>query len=227
MLRSRPFVPFCLPMALALGACHAAPEVSPAAGDDGPAFKDDGTLEPRTGLPVGRAAPEAELRTGEGEPVKISGLIAESEGPVVLVFYRGGWCPYCVKHLSDLQAHIGELEELGASVIAVSPETPEHVAESIEKTGAEYTILSDPEMLASTAYNLTFEVDPGTQRKYRGYGIDLDTWNSTGEWKLPVPALYIIDKGGVIRWRHVDENYRERVKGRDVVEAVRALTEEG
>jgi len=218
-------------LGLLAGLALIAPAFAPDASDPGSSERaqagGEEALAPRTGLPVGHAAPDIEVRTAKNEPVKISELIANSEGPVVLVFYRGGWCPFCMKHLSDIEKHLDELKALGASVVAVSPETPEHVAETIKKVGAEYTILSDPEMLAATAYNLTFEVDPGTQKKYHGYGIDLETWNANGEWKLPVPALYVIDKQGIIRWRHVDEDYRKRVKGRDVVAAVREVEGEG
>ncbi|MEZ6319018.1 MAG: peroxiredoxin-like family protein [Phycisphaerales bacterium] len=208
---------------LALFAPAFAPD-SPKAGApaDTPAAS-EGKLVPRTGLPVGWKAPDIELRTAENEPVKVSDLLAKSDGPVVLIFYRGGWCPFCMKHLGDIEKHLDELKALGATVVAVSPESPAHVAQTIEKIGAEYTVLSDPEMAAAMAYNLIFDVDPDTQKKYRGYGIELEDWNANGEWKLPVPALYVLDKDGVVRWAHVDEDYRKRVKGSDVVAAVREV----
>lgn len=183
-------------------------------------------IAPRTGLPVGAKVPNAELVGKDGKPVKLETLIAEADGPVVLIFYRGGWCPYCNKHLAELGARKDELEATGATVLAISPESWEKLSVSAAKVGwdeidTSYTLLSDPEQDAAREFNLLFEVDPRTKSKYKGFGIDLAKWNANKEWTLPVPAAYVIDRRGVIRFAHADEDYSKRVDVDELLEAVR------
>lgn len=183
-------------------------------------------IAPRTGLPVGARAPKVELTGTDGEPVMLEKLIAEADGPVVLIFYRGGWCPYCSKHLAELGARKDELEATGATVLAISPESWEKLSVTEGKVGWDelesgYTLLSDPEQKAAREFNLFFEVDQRTKTAYKGYGIDLAKWNANKEWTLPVPAAYVIDRGGVIRFAHADEDYSKRVNVDELLEAVR------
>lgn len=191
-----------------------------------PSTTTDPELLPRTGLPVGSAAPDATLVDAQGAEHSLSDLIEKAAGPVVVIFYRGGWCPYCTKHLAELGARQGELKELGATVLAVSPESFEKLSISEEKGNLSeltdgYTLLSDASQEASRKYNLTFPVDADTQKKYKGYGIDLSKWNANNEWTLPVPAAFVIDQKGVIQWRHVDEDYSKRVSADELLKAVR------
>ena len=209
-------------------ACLAAGCASHADSPDGQgAALVQGKLVPRTGLPVGWDAPNVELWTPTDMKTNLETLVADAEGPLVLVFYRGGWCPYCVKHLAELEEYRDRLEAEGAMLVAVSPESPEKIRVTQEKTGADYAILSDKTMDAASRFNLLFQVDDDTQTKYRGYGIDLDSWNATGEWALPVPAVFVIDKDMTVRWAHADEDYRTRVAGRDVLEAVKKVNAGG
>lgn len=180
-------------------------------------------LAPRTGLRVEDDAPDAHLKNVKGEVVTIAELREEAAGPLVLVFYRGGWCPFCNKQLADLQKYREEIEATGATLIAISPESPEHIAETIEKIGADYTILSDYNNEAAHEYNLLFDVDDKTQQAYRGYGIALEEWNASEDWSLPVPAVYVIDREGKIAFAHADENYRKRLKTKKLIETLKDL----
>lgn len=180
-------------------------------------------LEPRTGLPTGTPAPDVTLWDDEKVPHQLGSLIAQAPGPVVVIFYRGGWCPFCTKHLAQVQGRLEDLKDLNATILAIAPEAPEKLGVAKDKSEAEFTLLSDAELRAAKAYNLVFDVDATTQKKYEGYGIDLATWNAGGEWKLPVPAVFIIDREGIIRWRHVDEDYTKRVDADDLVAAVESV----
>ncbi len=184
---------------------------------------EDGKLAPRTGLPIGYDAPNARVHDDEGEEVELHELIKQAEGPVVLVFYRGGWCPYCTKHLAELQHALPELEEQNATLLAISPESYDKLVVSEEKAESEFTLLSDSTNEASKAFNLIFDLDDRTQSRYRNYGIELESWNASGEWKLPVPAVFVIDADGVIRWRHVDEDYSKRLAPKKLIEAVETV----
>ena len=185
-------------------------------------------LKPRTGLPVGTKAPSVKVVDDQGKEHTLADLYASAEGPVVLLFYRGGWCPYCTRHLAELGSRWDELKATGATVYAISPESWDKLAVSEEKGKLKdiergYTLLSDAHQDAAQQYNLIFSVDEGTQKKYRNYGIDLEKWNADGEWTLPVPAAYVIDRSGTIRFAHVDEDYSKRIDVDKLLEHVRKI----
>jgi len=172
-----------------------------------------------TGLRVGDRAPAVELvgidRTSQRLPI--------GSGPVVVTFYRGGWCPYCTKALAGWEAKLTELTKAGATVVAITMEKPEQAAKTVGKTGATYTVLCDPSGAAAEAYRLKFAVDDRTRRTYSGYGIDVAANNSNGLWELPVPATFVLDKEGVVRFAHVDADYTKRANVDEVVAMVRAM----
>lgn len=136
---------------------------------------------------------------------------ALSEGPVVVIFYRGQWCPYCNKHLKNLQDSLNLLQEKGARVIAISPEKPEYLNTMENKTGAQFTLLYDSAYLISEQFEVLF--DPGKKLINR-YGKiakeDLSEVHGSEKALLPVPATFIINQEGIILWRHFDPNYKSR-----------------
>lgn len=128
---------------------------------------------------------------------------------VILIFYRGQWCPYCSKQLKGLNDSMQLISEKGATVVAVTPEVPENVAKTIEKTKASFLILSDSGLKVMSDYKVAFAVDAETIERYKKYGIDFDKANGVNGANLPVPAVYII-KNGKIVWRYFDKDYRKR-----------------
>ncbi len=146
---------------------------------------------------------------------------ALTEGPVVLIFYRGFWCPVCNKHLSEFQDSLKMIEDAGAKVIAVSPEKPEYLNKMAEKTGAEFTLLYDDGYKIATAYNVNFM--PGTADKliYNfALGAKLKSTHSDRSQQLPIPATYVISSRGRIIWRHFDPDYHKRASVRDIINAL-------
>lgn len=176
------------------------------------------------GLKVGDQAPELSLPNAKGQMVDLADMYAD--GPVVVTFYRGGWCPYCNRALADWAGWEDDLLRHGATLIAISPETEQHALETMEKSGTGYMALVDPEGEAMREFRVGFELDPETKRKYKGYGIDLDSWNISGEWELPVPATYIIDIDGTVRWVFADYDYEKRADPADVLKALKKITAE-
>jgi peroxiredoxin len=116
-----------------------------------------------------------------------------------------------------------DLAAAGGRLIALTPESPDRAAETIEKNDLAFAVYSDNTMEAAKAYKVFFEVDPETQRKYKGYGIDLAAWNTTGEWTLPAPGTFVVDRGGVIRYAWADWDYTKRADPDEVIAAVRAV----
>jgi len=173
------------------------------------------------GLAVGEKAPDAELWNMKGEPVKLSSLY--KEGPTVIVFYRGGWCPYCNRSLIEWQGKTDELKAAGGRLVALTPEKPEKGLKTIEKDHLEFTVLSDYKMDAAKAYKVIFELDQGLRSKYKGFGADLEQWNASGTWELPAACTFVVDAGGTIRYAFRDWDYKKRADPTEVIAAVRAL----
>jgi peroxiredoxin len=144
-----------------------------------------------------------------GNTVALSDLLAE--GPVVLVFYRGVWCPLCNQHLSELQDNLQRIEKHGASVVAVSPERPEFLRQTAEKTGAEFILLYDEDYRISKLFDVAFMPDEETIGMLGDMlDVDLTEPHSDDSRRLPVPATYIIDENSKVAWRHFDPDYRNR-----------------
>jgi peroxiredoxin len=160
-----------------------------------------------SGLPVGAQAPDFSLTDQNGKSFQIKE--ENKNKTVVLIFYRGQWCPHCSKQLKGLNDSMQILTGKGATIVAVTPELPENVNKTIEKTKASFPILSDAGLKVMNAYKVAFAVDAETVEKYKKYGIDFNKANGANGASLPVPAVYII-KNGTITWRYFDVDYRKR-----------------
>ena len=172
-------------------------------------------------LGVGQRAPDFALPDIDGGTVRLSALL--SNGPVVLTFYRGAWCPYCNSSLQGFQAELGEILDAGGYLVAVSPQAEIGSQEMAESNALSFPVLSDVGNRVSRDYGLVFEVDASTQQQYEAVGIDLAEANGVDAWELPVPATYVIDEDGVIRAAFVEADYTQRADPRDVIAALRAL----
>ncbi|MBE7506929.1 MAG: DUF3179 domain-containing protein [Planctomycetia bacterium] len=181
-----------------------------------------GELKRSPGLSVGEKAPDVALTTLEGKAVHLASLY--KDGPVVLTFYRGGWCPICNRALSSWRDKLGALEAAGGKFVALSPEKPDHAAKTIEKGHLNFTVLGDPRHEAAKAFRVHFTVDEETKAKYKGFGLDVAESNVSGTWDLPAPATFVIDKGGVVRYAFADWDYKKRADPDEVIAAVKTLT---
>ena len=167
------------------------------------------------GLTINDPAPVFTAMDQNGKSVSLNNLL--KEGPVVLVFYRGQWCPYCNKQLKKLEDSLSFIKAKGATVIAITPEKQESISKTIEKTKASYSIVFDEGLKIMKSYDVAFAVDTKTIEKYKGYGINFDQANGSNGANLPVPALFIIGKDGKIVYRHFDTNYTKRASIADVL----------
>jgi peroxiredoxin len=173
-------------------------------------------------LPAGVAAPDAALRDIDDVDTRLSKLL--NGKATVLVFYRGGWCPYCNLQLSELRKIKPMLVEKGFQLIAISPDKPEELNKSLDRHALDYTLASDSSSALMQAFGIGFRVDDATVEKYRGYGIDLET--ASGGKKhhaLPVPSVFVIDAAGVIQFAYSNPDYRTRVPERLLRAAVEAV----
>ncbi len=173
-------------------------------------------------LGVGDRAPDFELPDIDGGTVQLSDLLAN--GPVVLTFYRGAWCPYCNSSLQGFQAELGDIMDAGGYLVAVSPQTEIGSQEMASSNALSFPVLSDAGNRVSRAFGLVFKVDQDTQAQYELVGIDLAAVNGSDAWELPVPATYVIDTDGTIRAAFVEADYTQRADPRDVIAALEQLT---
>ena len=170
-------------------------------------------------LGVGAFVPDVSLTTLKGETVGLKQALAGK--PTILVFYRGGWCPFCMRHLAGLQQVYDRLGAEGYQLVAVSPDSTASVAAAAAKSEVGYTLLSDLEMEAISAFGLAFKLSPETLVKYRDYGIKLLPTPGTEDRILPVPAVYLVDASGRIEFLHADPDYRKRLDPHAVIAAAR------
>lgn len=160
------------------------------------------------GLFLNSKAPDFKAKDQNGNDVRLKDLL--KKGKVVLVFYRGYWCPFCNKYLQKLQDSLSLIKEKGATVVAVSAELPENVSKTVEKTGVSFPVLYDEGLKIMKAYDVEFEVPENTLTRYRNSGIKIDEINGRNGNFLPIPATYVIDKESTVVYRFFNSDYKKR-----------------
>ncbi|WP_345105021.1 peroxiredoxin-like family protein [Mucilaginibacter panaciglaebae] len=176
-------------------------------------------LYAQAGLKKGGQAPVFTAKDNYGKIISLKTLL-KTHKAVVLFFYRGQWCPYCNKHLQQLQDSLQMLTGKGAYVVGVTPETAENINKTIGKTHASFSIVQDKDYKIMKAYDVNYVLDDKTVGAYKKYGIDLDQNNGNTDHVLPVPATYVIDKSGKLVFVHFDKDYRNRPSIRAIADAI-------
>jgi peroxiredoxin len=172
-------------------------------------------------IEVGTAAPDAGLRGLDGNDVTLHAIVAGK--PTVLIFYRGSWCPYCNLHLSDLVTVEEELRSLGYQIVAISPDRPEELNKMTAADHLNYRLFSDPQAEAMKKFGVAYQVDNTTLTNYKQkFNVDLESSSGQTHHILPVPAVFILDRGGKIVFVHADPDYKVRMKGAEVLAAAKA-----
>ncbi len=158
---------------------------------------------------VGEAVPDVLVKNLNGEKVALKDRIKEK--PTILIFYRGGWCPYCNKHLAQLMEYEQKFINLGYQILAVSADRPDKLRASMNKHEMAYTLLSDNDLAAARAFGLAFRVSQATLNKYDEFGIDLEEASGHDHHWLPVPAAFVVSTDGTVRFSYINPNYKVRV----------------
>lgn len=174
-----------------------------------------------TPLKVGDAIPDVKLRTEDNKEVSLRKLV--SEKPTVLIFYRGGWCPFCTRHLQSLVGIEKELQTAGAQLLAISMDTPGKLKATPDRDKLGYQLLSDSDANAANAFGIAFKVDDALVKKYReSYNIDLEAASGNDRHILPHPAVFVADTAGMIRFAYVNPDYKVRLEPAKILEAANA-----
>lgn len=168
------------------------------------------------GLFINSKAPDFKANDQYGNEIRLKEILKDSL--VVLVFYRGQWCPFCNRQLKKLEDSLSFIKNKGARLIAVTPEKPAYISKTIEKTNASYPLLYDKDMKIMKAYAVSFEVDERTVSRYKNADIDLAEANEQKDKVyLPIPAVYIISKEGTVLYRYFDSDYKKRPSVKEII----------
>jgi len=172
-------------------------------------------------LGIGDKIPDVTLRSEEDREVRLRQLVAAK--PTVLIFYRGGWCPFCTKHLQALADIQDELRSAGSQLVAISMDQPSKLAATPGRGKLGYTLLSDSEAKAAQAFGIAFKVADELVARYKSsFGIDLEAASGRAHHILPHPAVFVVSPSGEIRFAHVNSDYKVRLEPTRILDAVRA-----
>lgn len=177
---------------------------------------------PDPGLKVGDVAPDFVLGNANGKSVSLSSKL--KQGPVVLIFYRGAWCPYCNIQLHALQESLPAFKKQGAQLVAVTPQTPDKSLEQVNKDKYPFEILSDLEYKVAKDYKLYFDVPVDLHEFYKKkFGLDIEVFNGKGRLGLPVPGTYVINTDGKIVAVHAELDYKQRMEPAAILAALKSI----
>ena len=172
-------------------------------------------------LRVGDIAPDFALPNANGRTIRLGDLLAR--GSVVVSFYRGTWCPFCNLEMQALQRTLPAIASLGATLAAISPQTPDNSMSAAEKNCLTYEVLSDLGNTVARNFGIVFHLQDELRAIYDEFGLDLSEYNGDETFDLPVPATYVIDPTGAIRLAFVDPDYTRRLDPTEILATLRAL----
>ena len=176
---------------------------------------------PEPGIKVGEKAPDFVLKNAFGELVTLRDKL--KNGPVVLVFYRGAWCPFCNMHLHVLQESLPEFKKYDAQLVTITPQMPDKSVEQFKKKGYKFEVLSDLNSNVMKDYNLYFELSSDLVEVYKKHGLDIEVFNGAGRAVLPIPGSFVIDTDGIVRAMHADTNYKFRMEPSAIINALKII----
>ncbi|WP_396600317.1 peroxiredoxin-like family protein [Algibacter sp. R77976] len=174
-------------------------------------------------IKIGQKAPNFELPNQEGKPILLATLL--EQGPVVVTFYRGDWCPYCNLQLRALQAKLNDIHALGATLVAISPQVPDGSLTESEISKMEFIVLSDQDAKVAQQYGVAWEVPEFLMEHMRvDRGLNLDKVNNGNGAILPIPATFILNTNSVVTWNYVNVDYRTRSEPDEIIEALKNMS---
>jgi peroxiredoxin len=174
-------------------------------------------------LLIGAAAPDSPLRTMDGTGTTLKAVLGGKPG--VVIFYRGGWCPYCNAHLREIKSVQKKLAALGYATVAISPDRPEELQKTARKHALPYALLSDSRFDAARAFGVAYQLDADTLKKYATYGVDLRKASGEPHDWLPVPSVFLLGRDGTVDFVYANPDYRVRLKASVLIAAASAALE--
>ena len=172
-------------------------------------------------LTVNATAPSFELKDSTGKLVSSKDLL--KQGNMVLVFYRGSWCPFCNTYLHKLQGRLTDITAAGGKLVAVSVENPDASMAIAKKNEVQFTVLSDPNLDTARKFGIVYQMSPETDKMYISHGLDVAKHNAMEKPELPLAATYIINKKGEITYAFIETDYKKRAEPDVIIENLRKI----
>ncbi|HDZ32790.1 MAG TPA: AhpC/TSA family protein [Pseudoalteromonas sp.] len=169
-------------------------------------------------LQIGQKVENFSLANHNGENIELADLL--KKGPVIISFYRGGWCPYCNLELKALNDYLPQFKTQSAQLVAISPQLPDETLSTAQKNDLEFDVLSDVSNKVAEQFGLLFTLDERIQALYTQFGIDFEHYYGDKSFKLPLPATYVINQEGVIKYAFLNEDYTLRAEPTDIMAAL-------
>jgi peroxiredoxin len=198
---------------------HAPPEVLAGLGAEIKKLAESGIA--RHALQVGSKVPDFTLPDARGKPVTLSALLAR--GPAVVTFYRGSWCPFCDLQLRAYQRVLGAIHDLGAELIAISPQTPDYALSDVEKKQLTFPVLTDKGNRVAREFKLVFALSDELKNLQTHFGSVVPKFNGDESWELPMPGTFVLDRQGIAKFASFDPNWMVRVEPAAILEALRGV----
>jgi peroxiredoxin len=170
-------------------------------------------------IKVGEKLPNAKVTNITGDEISLNSLVADK--PAILVFYRGDWCPYCMRHLAQIEEIKDQLTGMGYNLFAICPDKVSELQKTVDKKELSYTFLSDSKMDAAQKLGIAFKLDEPTVTKYKGYNIDLERSSDQNHGMLPVPAVFLVSKSGEILFSYTNPDYKKRLSQTEILSAAK------
>ena len=170
----------------------------------------------KTALNVGAKMPSFTLNDAFGKQITSKDLL--KQGNLVLVFYRGAWCPFCNKYLHELQKNLPQIKQNGGNLVAISVENPERSMAVAKKNELEFTVLSDPNLAVARSFGIVYQLPDATNELYKGRGLDLAKYNSTEKAELPISVTYIVSRKRKIVYAYIEPDYKKRAEPAVIIE---------
>jgi peroxiredoxin len=175
-------------------------------------------------IPEGARVPNAALYTSDGEQVLLSEILDPAR-PLVVVFYRGRWCSFCIKHLEEISSVAPEIQDEGFELVAISMDSPANVKKAESEYDFPFQLYSDSPGQAARAFGLAFQLDEETHKMYKeSYDLDITSYAGLDHRILPLPAVYIVGTDGVVKFKHANPDYKTRLGADKILEAVRLVS---
>ncbi|WP_406829082.1 peroxiredoxin-like family protein [Microbulbifer sp. ARAS458-1] len=161
------------------------------------------------GLKAGAKPEDFTVRDHKGDAISLRSLVAY-KAPILVIFYRGGWCPYCNVQIRQLAEAWPEFEKRGVTPVLISADKPDAGAMAKATYEIPFPVLSDPDLKAHEAFDVVVQIDDATVEKYKTYGIVLEDWSGRDHHKIAAPGIFLVNKEGVVEWAHVSKDYKTR-----------------
>lgn len=172
----------------------------------------------KSALNIGAKMPTFTLNDSLGKSVSSKDLL--EQGNLVIVFYRGAWCPFCNKYLNTLQKSLPQIKAAGGHLVAISVENADRSQAVAKKNELTYTVLSDPDLTVARMFKIVYQMPDELNTKYKSGGLDVAKYNSMPKAELPISATYIVNKKGEITYAHIEPDYKKRPSPDEIVAAL-------